>query len=287
MNPCETAATLLPELWQKQLEAPERAADRLWLRQHLEACTACAGVAAMWDRLGALPPVAPDPRQRQRFDAMLAAYQEGLEATMESRPARGEKSRTRWGLAWLQWHPSPALSMAVLLVVGVTMGWFVRGASVAANVAATARQQQSAQQIADLQQQVQATRQLVVLSMLQQQSANDRLQGVDYTSHLSGADPQVTAALVHSLEYDTSPDVRLAAIDALARHAADPGIQHALVAAFPYQKSPLVQIALVDSFVETHNQQARGLLQQVSQNTTYNPEVRQRAAWSLAQPTWN
>ena len=94
-------------------------------------------------------------------------------------------------------------------------------------------------------------------------------------------------ALLRSLKYDASPDVRLAVVDALMRHAGEPTIQKGLVDAFHYQNSPLVQIALVDSFVEARDRQARGLLQQVSRDSAYNPEVRQRAAWGLAQPDWN
>ncbi|MGH3185362.1 MAG: HEAT repeat domain-containing protein, partial [Streptosporangiaceae bacterium] len=146
---------------------------------------------------------------------------------------------------------------------------------------------QAGAEIADLRQQVQNTQQLVVLSLLQQQSANDRLQGVSYSNRLQAADPQVQAALVRSLKYDSSPDVRLAALDALSRHGAEPEIQRQLVESFHYQQSPLVQIALVDSFVETRDRLARSLLEQVSRDTTYQPEVRQRAAWGLAQPAWN
>ena len=51
--------------------------------------------------------------------------------------------------------------------------------------------------------------------MLRQQSANDRLAGVSYSRHLSQPDPQILQALLNSLKYDPSPDVRLAALDVL------------------------------------------------------------------------
>lgn len=277
MTPCETAAGLLPDFWQDCLSAPERAADRLWLHQHLESCAECAGLASFWTRLGELPAAAPDPRQRQRFDQMLAAYQQGMEAA----PRAAQRTPRHSWFAALAWRPLPAMAAAALLLVGLAAGWLVRGVTGAATAA------QSGQEMADLRQQVQTTEQLAVLSLMQQSSANDRLQGVSYSNQLPGADPQVQAALVRSLKYDPSPDVRLAALDALARHAAEPDIQRQLVDSFHYQQSPLVQIALVDSFVETRDRLARSLLEQVSHDKTYNPEVRQRAAWGLAQPTWN
>ena len=132
-------------------------------------------------------------------------------------------------------------------------------------------------------------RQLVVLSMLQQQSANDRLAGVTYSNRLSTSDPEIMQALLHSLQYDPSPSVRLAALDALQRadsgSKALPATARGLVEAFQYQTSPLVQVALVDSFLELRPPGARDLLQKVSNDPGYSPEVRQRAAWGLS--LWN
>jgi HEAT repeat protein len=126
--------------------------------------------------------------------------------------------------------------------------------------------------------------------MLQQQSANDRLAGVSYSNRLSTPDPQITQALLHSLQYDPSPDVRLAALDALQRASSSgsertPAVTNGLVEAFQYQKSPLVQVALVDSFLELRPPAAQALLQKVSNDLSYSPEVRQRAAWGLSH--WN
>ncbi|HXE31579.1 MAG TPA: HEAT repeat domain-containing protein [Terriglobales bacterium] len=280
MNPCETAAVLLADDWQHQLEAPERAGDRLFLRQHLHECAECAAMAGLWQRLGELPEALPSPHQRERFDQMLEAYNAGQAAQRAAAPA---PRRVSFFPAWA-FHPMPAMAAALLLVAGLAGGWFLRGRS------APAPSSQD-QQIAELRDQVTATRQLAVLSLLQQQSASDRLQGVSYGARLSESDPKISDALLHTLKYDASADVRLSALDALQRGALhaprDSDLQKNLVEAFRYQQSPLVQIALVDSFVELHDQSARALLQRVSTDTAYSPEVRQRAAWGLAQPTWN
>lgn len=284
-NPhCQTAAGMLPDFWQNGLESPDRAGDRLWLLQHLESCGECSGLTAFWRQLGALPAATPDSSQRVRFDQMLAAYEEGLETARRREPS----VRRSWFAAWAL-RPMPAMAAVLLVAVGlgagVLGGWFLHsGRSSSSATAAN-------QEIADLRDQVQTTRQLVVLSLLQQQSASDRLQGVTYSARLPQADPKVSEALLRSLKYDSSPDVRLAALDALQRDAQTPAlgpdIRRGLVDAFSYQKSPLVQIALVDSFVQTRDQQAKSLLQQIQKDSQYLPEVRQRAAWGLAQPTWN
>jgi hypothetical protein len=264
-NPCARAEQLLPDYWQDELGA----ADRAWLDQHLRTCAECAEMAALWQQLGQLPQAEPDPRQRLRFNAMLSAY-------------GAAPFRLPWSQQWRMWlRPLPVGFALLLLMAGLGSGWWLRGLS--------GPEQKQESEIAVLREEVRDTKQLVVLSMLQQQSANDRLAGVSYSNRLSRPDPQIMQALLHSLQYDPSPDVRLAALDALQRAGtgseAAPAARRGLVEAFQYQKSPLVQIALVDSFVELRPPEARALLQKVSNDPGYSPEVRQRAAWGLSH--WN
>lgn len=265
-DPCARAEQDLPDYWQGDLSSSER----VWLEQHLETCGDCAELAAFWRELGQLPEAEPDPRQRRRFEAMLTAYAAG-------------HSRTSVPWAWFGWlRPLPgALALAALLA-GFWGGWWLHD-----NNRATRNDQ--AEEIAALREEVHATDELVVLSMLQQESANNRLEGVSFSRRISNPDPQIEQALLHSLQYDPSADVRLAALDALQRAGNGGGsadaVARGLIEAFPYQKSPLLQVALVDSFLELRPPAARELLQMVSGNAAYSPEVRQRAAWGLAH--WN
>jgi hypothetical protein len=264
-NSCARAEHSLPDYWQGELDSDGRA----WLDQHLQTCTECVELAAFWRDLGQFPEAEPHPLQRRRFDAMLAGY--------EAAP-----TRLPWSQAWRLWlRPLPLGLALVFLLTGLGGGWWLHGLRGPA--------EDQAGEIAGLREQVHDTKQMVVLSMLQQQSANDRLAGVSYSNRLSPLDPQIMQALLHSLQYDPSPDVRLAALDAL-QHAgsggeAAPAVTRGLVEAFPYQNSPLVEVALMDSLVELRPPAARALLQKVSTDLAYSPEVRQRAAWGLSQ--WN
>jgi hypothetical protein len=264
-NPCTRAEELLPEYWQGELNGD----GCVWLEQHLETCAGCAELAAFWRELGQLPEAKPGPHERRRFEAMLAAYQT-------------DRWRHPLGEAWAAWlRPLPVALALVLLLAGLGGGWWLRGN----NRPAT---QDQAGEIAALREEVDATSQLVVLSMLRQQSANDRLEGVSYSRHLSQPDPQILQALLHSLQYDPSPDVRLAALDALQNSSGGetgPAVTRGLVEAFQYQSSPLVQVALVDSLLELRPPTAQALLQKISADPAYNSDVRQRAAWGLSQ--WN
>ena len=120
-------------------------------------------------------------------------------------------------------------------------------------------------------------RQLVVLSMLQQESASERLQGVSYSMQVNHADPEIVAALLHTLRHDTSVDVRLAALDSLRRYNDEPKVRKALVDALQTQQSPMVQIALIDLMVEMHEKSALPNIKKFEETPNLNPSVKQRA----------
>jgi len=164
------------------------------------------------------------------------------------------------------------MAALALLVVGFFAGRY--------GTAGNAPQPQA--QLAEMRTELAGMRQLVVLSMLQHQSATERLQGVSYSTQDAHLDPQILAALVHTLRYDSSVDVRLAALDALSRHGNQPLVRTGLLDALQPQQSPLVQIALIDLLVQLHDAGARDQLQRFQQDLHLDRSVRERAAWALS-----
>ena len=204
---CEEMGELLPDYLQGSLKAEQ---DEL-VEQHIAECADCREDVAIWKKLSLLPVEQPSAESRERFEAMLHAYQTG-----RSDKAAAELGREKRGGVW-NWLRSPVGTVAwsaALLVIGVFAG----------NSLGNRPTHSIADQgeIAAMHSELTNMRQLVVLSMLQQQSASERLQGVSYSQREGQLDPQVVAALVHTLRYDNSVDVRLAALDALsmARRAA-------------------------------------------------------------------
>ncbi len=241
--------------------------------EHLATCETCRReaeeLARLWNGLAALETAPPAEELRPRFDALLHAYQAGLEGTAPaagaSDPVRSHGRAPRWLAALLPAAGSPALRLApvaaVALLVGLGLGALL-GARRGADVDS-------------LRAEVHSLNEMVALSLLDQPSAVERLRGVAYGGRLDRPDRPVLAALVKTATADPNVNVRLAALDALAPVASEPPVQEALIRALPHQDSPLVQIALVDLLLDTDGARARRAVTTLADDPAVLPEVRQ------------
>jgi len=263
---CEEIAELLPDYLQEGL----RVEQKKIVERHLENCVECSEVAGLWKKLALIPDEQPSAAGRERFEAMLQAYQTGRgeEGVTRRAPVRGASV---WSV--FQWLRSPVGAVAwsiALVALGTYLGLQLGSAK------------SNAQDLAAMHTELTNMRQMVALSMLQQQSASQRLEGVTWTRREGQLDPQVLSALMHTLRYDASVDVRLAALDALSRHAGQPQVKKTVVDALQEQQSPLVQVALIDQLVEWRDAEAAPRLEKLRQTPNLNPTVRQRADWAIS-----
>jgi anti-sigma-K factor RskA len=264
---CEEIAELLPDYFEGSLKAEQ---DDL-VEQHIEQCADCREEVAIWKKLSLLPVEQPSAGSRERFEAMLHAYQTGRNDKASAGFER-EKRESVWN--WLRSPVGAVAWSAALLVIGIVAGNYFGNKTTHSNT--------GQDEIAAMHTELTNMRQMVVLSMLQQQSASERLQGVSYSRREDQLDPQVMSALVHTLRYDGSVDVRLAALDALSRHGAQPQVHKGVVDALQEQQSPLVQVALIDLMLEWRDPDAAQRLRNFEQTPNLNPTVRQRADWALS-----
>jgi hypothetical protein len=124
-------------------------------------------------------------------------------------------------------------------------------------------------------------RQLVTLSLLQQQNASDRLRGVTWSYRVEQSDSEVLGALLTTVNHDPNVNVRLAAVDAMHNFGDSPVGRHGLVQALNKQTSPLVQIAILDQLVDLHVKSAVPAISALKSAAGVNPEVKQHADEAL------
>jgi hypothetical protein len=262
---CSHAQELIAGYWQHELTS----ADAPLLQQHLESCAECsaemAALGGLWERLGDLP--VPEPSL-----ALDARWQSTLEAIFESSTLESNRTappRT-WSLANF-WPRNPVWQAAIALaclVIGLLAGTSLPRRN---------------NEIAKLHEEIASTREMVALSLLQQQSATERLRGVDYTGRMHTMEPEVVSALTEAVAHDPSVNVRLAAINALSKTSGSPGVLQSLTASLTRQDSPMVQTALIDYLVDARDRRALGTLRQLAAQPDLNPAVLERTRFALQQ----
>jgi hypothetical protein len=195
---------------------------------------------------------------RARFLEVLEAYQAGRASGLA-----GQRQVMDLPHKW------QAVLAFALLMVGAFLGRYV------------AQPRDAGPDVAQLRGQVEGLRQLVTLSLLQEQSPSSRLRGVTYSYQMARPDAQVEQALLYAVNHDSNVNVRLSAVDALEKYAANPQIRRALADAVPVQDSPLVQIALMDLLVQLNDKEAAPALRKLAQDAQADNQVRQHAAWAI------
>jgi hypothetical protein len=268
---CAAIGELLPDYLQGRL-SPELAGE---VEKHLTGCPMCGEEAALWKKLALLPEEQPSPALQTRFKAMLESYQEGRWEKSSLAAAKSKSpSPALWGLGnWRQLPVAGVVWACVFLVCGFLVGrQSIRPA-----------ENTNEQETAALRNELAGTRQLVALSLLQQQSASQRLEGVSWSTRLQQPDPKVMDALFHTLRFDNSVDVRLASLDALSHYAGRPEVRRELVSALQEKQSPLVQIGLIDLLVDLHDQNAVPQLKRFQQDSKIDPNVRKHVDWGIDQ----
>jgi anti-sigma factor RsiW len=281
---CAELRLWLPELADGQPLPPEAA----HLAAHLPACPMCqaelAELRLLFQDLDALPAEVPPLAMRDNFLEMLKAEKAKLATASPSglsaqrggqpltaaphQPVANSQKPDVTNQNWLRIAASVAL-----VAIGAVLGLLLRSNQPAATVATATEQPQQP----TLSMRLAAARQ-------QPASASQRLQLVSQapTAVVEPNDPAVLT-LIHTLDTDPNPNVRLAACEALVRLRSDPRVGPALVEALPLQTDPNVQITLIEALVTLREKRAVPQLEQLSQQPQALPAVRQQAASGLGQ----
>jgi len=235
------------------------AAEQAALDAHISSCVNCqqdldhARQVRQWLQTDQTPE--PSLRMQTKFYDMLYSL-EDVNATeipkTPASPVTGFKFRITPTI-WLQ------IAATFLLVgSGIITGYWLRSPVHTGQIAQG--------QIETMAVQIQQMRQMMMLTLLENPSASERLQAVSLSNELDHADQQVIDALLTTLSYDTNVNVRLVTLNALIKYTDSPHVREGLIQSLPYQNSPLVQMALADLMVKLQEKRSikalRGLLRQ-------------------------
>lgn len=149
------------------------------------------------------------------------------------------KKSWRMSIAALLWRPQFAYGI-VLLVLGLGLGYYLN---------ADAPFDEAMKTTVVASDDTEAVRELLVLTLLEQPSANKRLQGINEANKITNVDETVIKALLQTLNQDSNVNVRLASIESLTNYLDNPTVREGLVQSIVKQDSPIVQVTLANLMV--------------------------------------
>ncbi|MEQ8363661.1 MAG: HEAT repeat domain-containing protein [Cyclobacteriaceae bacterium] len=219
--------------------------------------TALSNLSQLDDRMMAAPDAQPSMEVDSRFYAMLKEEQRKV-------------SKSTFPFQWPEWSalaPRLALGM-VLLIVGFAGGyWMIKP--------------QEQNDVASLTREVTDLKEMVMLSLLEKESATDRLKAVSLTSEMSQASKKVTEALIKTLNEDGNVNVRLAALDALRPYVRESNVRESIIRSIANQSSPMVQVALAELMVELQEKKSIKELRKLLEEEATPNDVKQRIEESI------
>lgn len=248
-------------------EAPwNKSRDRI--ERHLQECESCATTYLNIARTLALVGDLDVPERDERY---------GLEVWRRIRHDL-PPPEPPWFKGLIAWHRSVLVGAAAILI----MAAFVAGRYwPRPGFASQAALQPSS--LAELRGELREMREMLTLSLMQQQSATERLRGVSGSAQIDQPGNEIVGALLDTLMHDPNVNVRLACVDALRRFSGQDQVRRATIQALGESSFPLVQIALIDYIVEIKDKQAVDALRRLSEDSMSNEAVRGRAVWGLRQ----
>lgn len=155
-----------------------------------------------------------------------------------------EKSKSNpksWiaAIAEILWKPQMAYGI-LLLGVGLMGGYLLSTSGGVDSIPTT---------VVSSPNETEEVREQLVLTLLDQPSANQRLQGINEVNKIGKIDQTVIKALLKTLNNDPNVNVRLAAIESLANYLDNPMVREGLVQSIIKQDSPMVQVTLANLMV--------------------------------------
>jgi hypothetical protein len=169
--------------------------------------------------------------------------------------------------SWPELMPKLAFA-SVALMVGLAIGYFVRP-------------QQKSDDIAALGDEVRDLKEMMMLSLIEKESATERLKAVSLTEEMDGASAKVTQALIRTLNEDSNVNVRLAALEALKPYVKESAVREQIILSIANQKSPMVQIAMAELMVQIQEKSSVKELEKIMKSERTPAEVKKKLKESI------
>ena len=217
-----------------------------------------------WQLLDSLPTPEASRHMDVGFYKMLDGQIEKQKKTSKSVVTRIQEYMSEF------WRPQLAFGM-IVLVIGLAIGYYMNADKIAPIEKTEIVDNSETEEV----------REKLVLTLLEQPSANKRLQAVSESTKLNSATEQIINALFATLNNDPNVNVRLAAITSLERYVKRPEVRMGFIQSIGMQESPLVQIALADLMVKLQEKSSVSSMKLLLEKPDLDTTVKNRIEASI------
>ncbi len=230
------------------------------IEKHIETCSACANeykqTKELFNSIENIHLKGPHKELKISFNEVLAAEKSALKN-------KNQDTKTftlnNYKIIW------QAAAAILLLVSGYLVGYNTNGPNSDSN------------QISEVTNEVKDMKHMLALSLLQNESASQRIKAVSYTEEIQKPDNETIEALINTLETDKSSNVRLAAVYSLSRFKTNSRVKEAFISALNKQDDAMVQIVIINMLVEMEEVKAVDELKELLNKKDLHEEVKSQA----------
>ena len=240
------------------------------IEKHLESCERCLDMVKDYKKIldtmetAGSEPEQPDESLRVNFYHMLHTETRKQQKTMKLKTADRMKFTS---LPYLKYAAGVAL-----LIAGTIIGMFLND---------IIYKSKETVHLTELESEVQNIKEMLVYSMLKEESSSRRIQAMGYIEEMQAPDEKVFNALIETLNNDKNVNVRLTAAYSLANYIDNKSVRDSLVNSLSKQTEPIIQVVLINILVEKKVNTAREPIQKIISNENTLKDVKDVAQKGL------
>jgi hypothetical protein len=238
---------------------------------HLKTCEACNKeldeIRALFQVISKDSLQQPTASLKENFNTMLREEMNKLE---EEKLSAKKSSGNVVSMPWIRYAVGTAAALAIFFT-GMFFG----------NKWKTNKETAASPQITELKNEMKDVKEILMLNLLKEESASDRIKGVNYAEEMHNPDQKVLHALINTLNNDKNVNVRLASLYSLAKFTDIQLVRDSLVSSLDKQAEPVIQVMLINLLTEKKESKAIKPIQDIISNAKTLKEVKDIARQGL------
>lgn len=248
----EHMKNLIPDYLDGNLNTKDHAKVVAHIAESKEFANEVAQYKKLIEAFSKEPMVMPSKKMTEGFEKMLAEEKENKVKVVSIQ----ENTNKNW------LHKFPRVAASIALLIGV----FFAGKY--------SQQNQTKTQIVSLQNEALEYKEVALISLLENESASKRIQGVQLVQDFDTPDSEIVNALGQKMLNDENTNVRLTALEALSSFSYSEQVKNLFIEALKTEKNPSIQVAIIEVLVQLQEKKAIGPMKDLLEKEETQPFIK-------------